>query len=194
MKNFVIAFILILQGSFSYALVHIGTPLLSGNGCTTTDTMLGVREEDNVIFIIFKNYSASILAGGGLNYALSNSRKDCNFKLPIQLDTGYQIAMTEFYTDGFSNVAPADKGVYSYDPSLDGQRILSPQAMGQSLGTNGDFVVDYAPNVLVWSSCSKGQTLNLVARTSLSMRSFSGGTSSALLKYIVFAYQTRKCQ
>lgn len=157
----VVASVMVSSAAFAQSL-QIGQPDYGGSGCPAGTASATVSPDGSAVSILFDQYIAE--AGGTTGKRID--RKSCNLAIPIQVPSGYSVALLQVDYRGFNAVPVGGQNRFDVEYFWAGSRgpRLSRVFRGPD-NSNFDLRDNLIASTMVWSPC--GASVNLRVNSSM---------------------------
>lgn len=173
--------------------IRLGQPAYGGTGCPAGSASVTLSPDQDALSILFDNYVAE--AGGGRRV----DRKSCNISVPVQVPSGYSVAVFQVDYRGFNSIPRGAQSRFDAEYFWAGAR--GPRISRTFVGPVNDVysVTDgLIATALVWTPCGASVTL----RVNTSMMAQSNARSEQTLATVdsadissglIYHLQWRRC-
>lgn len=173
--------------------IRLGQAAYGGTGCPAGSASVTLSPDQDALSILFDNYVAE--AGGGRRV----DRKSCNISVPVQVPSGYSVAVFQVDYRGFNSIPRGAQSRFDAEYFWAGAR--GPRISRTFVGPVNDVysVTDgLIATALVWTPCSASVTL----RVNTSMMAQSNARSEQTLATVdsadissglIYHLQWRRC-
>lgn len=163
-SNFVLALGLACIGTpaTSFAGIQIGTPMLSGNGCSRTTAGIAVSPDGQALSVLFDAFTAQVGGSSGTRM----TRTSCILNIPVSAPAGTQVAISQADFRAYNQLADRAYAQYTTQYSMAGQ--VMPMILRRIVGpVNSDFesINRLRQQDIKWGPC--GGTTSLSINTSV---------------------------
>jgi hypothetical protein len=146
--------------------VRMSEPSFSGTGCNNRNSSATLSSDGQVLSVLFDEYSAE--AGGDLRRPID--RKGCNVSIPIEVPSGYSVAVMQVDYRGFNSLPAGAQSQFTVDYFFGGR--VGPRNTHNFRGPlESDFISKN--NIVIpsriWSPC--GRPMLLRAHSAIQVRS-----------------------
>lgn len=142
---------------------RLGYPSYGGTGCPAGSASVSVSPNQSAISVLFDQFMAE--AGGVTRKSFD--RKSCNLTIPVQVPSGYSIAIFQADYRGYNMVPRGGKNRFDVEYFWAGSRGPRISRIFQG-PVNDSFTItdELLAQTLVWTPC--GQSVNLRVNASMS--------------------------
>jgi hypothetical protein len=175
--------------------LKLGQPAYGGNGCPAGSASVTLSPSEDALSLLFDNYIAE--AGGDTRKRID--RKSCNVSIPVQVPSGYSVAVFQVDYRGYNLVPSGGRNQFDVEYFWAGARgplvrrtFSGPQNQNFTIG---DTLI---ASTLVWTPC--GASVNLRVNSSMMVQTNSrmdqalGMVDSAdISSGVIYHLQWRRC-
>lgn len=174
--------------------LRLGQPAYGGPGCPAGSASATVSPDQSALSILFDSYT---LEAGG---ARRVDRKSCNITIPVEVPSGYSVAVFSVDYRGFNALPRGAQSRLDAEYFWAGAR--GPRISRTFVGPVNDVYTvtdNLIASTLVWSPC--GASVNLRINSSMMAQSNSRGEqalasvdSADITSGLIYHLQWRRCQ
>lgn len=143
--------------------LRLGQPAYGGTGCPGGSASVTLSPDETALSILFDSYLAEAGSGTGKNM----DRKSCNISIPVQVPSGYSVAIFQVDYRGF-NLIPAAGAYTRLDTEYFWAGSRGPRFARTYSGPMADNYTQsdgLIAHTLVWTPC--GASVNLRVNSSI---------------------------
>lgn len=173
--------------------IRLGQPAYGGTGCPAGSASVTLSPDQSALSILFDSYVAEAGAGRRVD------RKSCNISVPVEVPSGYSVAVFQVDYRGFNSVPRG--GQSRFDAEYFWAGAQGPRISRTFVGPVNDVysISDgLIANTMVWTPC--GASVNLRVNTSMMAQSNARGEqtlatvdSADISSGLVYHLQWRRC-
>ncbi|MBV2168439.1 MAG: DUF4360 domain-containing protein [Bdellovibrio sp.] len=174
--------------------IRLGQPAYGGTGCPAGSASVTLSPDQQALSILFDNYVAE--AGGGRRV----DRKSCNISVPVEVPSGYSVAVFQVDYRGFNSVP---RGALSrFDAEYFWAGARGPRISRTFAGPLSDVYTvtdNLIASTMVWTPC--GASVNLRVNTSMmaqtntrNEQTLATVDSADISSGLVYHLQWRRCR
>ncbi|WII73851.1 DUF4360 domain-containing protein [Bdellovibrio sp. 22V] len=174
--------------------IRLGQPAYGGTGCPAGTASVTLSPDQSAVSILFDNYVAE--AGGGRRV----DRKSCNISVPVQVPSGYSVAVFQVDYRGFNSVPRG--GMSRFDAEYFWAGARGPRVSRTFVGPVSDVYTvsdGLIASAMVWTPC--GASVNLRVNTSMmaqsnarSEQTLATVDSADISSGLIYHLQWRRCR
>jgi hypothetical protein len=142
---------------------QIGQPIVDGDGCPSGSVSATISPNGTAISIIFDQFQIELGPG---RYAKPQMMRNCRFRIPLNLQPGYNIDVSKIDYRGFANLEGGNRGFIITTgkiPSLDGFTIGDHQLATQLPAGTNNFTVSQPLKLRIRNRCQPMPTLEFTS-------------------------------
>lgn len=191
-----IAFLTMAATAHAQGALRLGTPSYGGNGCPGGTASVSVSPDQSAVSILFDQF----MTEAGRDAGRRLDRKSCNFSIPVQVPSGYSVAVFQVDYRGYNAVPRGGYNRFDAEYFWAGSR--GPRISRQFNGPVNDTYTltdNLLATTLVWSPC--GASVNLRVNASMmsmsnSRQEYTLGTvdSADISSGLIYRLQWRRCR
>lgn len=173
--------------------IRLGDAAYGGTGCPAGSASVTVSPDQQSLSILFDNYVAEAGAGRRVD------RKSCNISIPVQIPSGYSVAVFQVDYRGFNSVPRGAMSRFDAEYFWAGAR--GPRVSRTFVGPVNDVYTvsdGLIASTMVWTPC--GASVNLRVNTSMMAQANARGEqtmatvdSADISSGLVYHLQWRRC-
>lgn len=177
--------------------LRLGAPDYGGTGCPAGTASVSVSPSEDAISVLFDQFTVE--AGSGVMKRVD--RKSCDLSIPVQVPSGYSVAIVQTDFRGF-NLVPAFGGMNRLNTEYFWAGIRGPAYSRMFTGSqNADYTETNGvmATSLVWAPC--GMSVNMRIRATIMTQTNSRMDQSMMTvdsadvsSGLVYHLQWRRCQ
>jgi Domain of unknown function (DUF4360) len=174
--------------------IRLGSPAYGGTGCPAGTASITLSPDQTALSILFDGYVAE--AGGSRRV----DRKSCNISVPVQVPSGYSVAVFQVDYRGFNSIPRGAQSRLDAEYFWAGSR--GPRIARSWVGPiNDSYTVSdgLIASTMVWTPC--GASVNLRVNTSMMAQSNARAEqtlatvdSADISAGLIYHLQWRRCQ
>lgn len=176
--------------------LRLGTPSYGGTGCPGGTASVSVSPDQSAVSILFDQF----LTEAGRDVGRRIDRKSCNFSIPVQVPSGYSVAVFQVDYRGYNAVPRGGYNRFDAEYFWAGSR--GPRISRQFNGPINDTYTltdNLVATTLVWSPCGADVNLRVNASMMSSTNSRQEQTlgtvdSADISSGLIYRLQWRRCR
>jgi hypothetical protein len=142
---------------------RIGQPMLDGDGCPSGAVSAAISPDGTAISILFDNFMLEVARG---TYTMPQLRRYCRFRIPLDLQPGYNLDVSKIDYRGFADLQGGNRGYIISSgklPSMADFTIGDQQLTTQLPPGTGNFLVTQPLRLKIRNRCQPLPMLEFTA-------------------------------
>lgn len=196
MKSLLVAAAMLAFSQTSQAQISLGQPAYGGTGCPAGSASATLTDDGSVLSVLFDSFVVE--AGGSTGRRLD--RKICNLRIPVNVASGYQVALLAFDYRGFIALPWGSSAVLDTTYAYIGQPkpVRFSKSFRGGAQQNYSVVDELISTTVTWSPCGRQVMLESSAAMRVNANSSNQQTlatvdSLDVTAGLLYKVQWRRC-
>lgn len=132
---------------------EVGRPIIDGDGCPSGSVSAAISPDGTAISLLFDQFSLEIARG---TYQMPQLRRYCRFRIPLNLQAGYNLDVSKIDYRGFANLEGGNRGFIITTgkiPSILDFEIGGNQLRTQLSSGTANFIVSQPLRLRIRNHC-----------------------------------------
>ncbi|MGZ5280493.1 MAG: DUF4360 domain-containing protein, partial [Pseudobdellovibrionaceae bacterium] len=131
----------------------IGQPVIDGDGCPSGSVSAVISPDGTAISLLFDQFMLEVQPG---SYLMPQLRRFCRFRIPLDLQAGYNLDVSKVDYRGFANIVNGNRGFIITSgkiPSMQDFSIGTNQLQTQLPSGTANFIVSQPLKLRIRNRC-----------------------------------------